>query len=133
MSLVIHRRRRNEINIIPLIDVMVVLVFFLLLCGRFEEANSLAIVPPAAQSGAAGNGGPAIVVGIDRDGKIYLEGKEVTRPVLEKAMADRAKRDANAEVLIVADEQSLTGAAVYVLDTVGKVGLKPRLLTRKPQ
>ena len=29
MSLVIPRRRRNEINVIPLIDVMVVLVFFL--------------------------------------------------------------------------------------------------------
>jgi biopolymer transport protein ExbD len=133
MSLVITRRRRNEINIIPLIDVMVVLVFFLLLCGRFEEANSLSIVPPAAQSGATGNGSPAMVIGVDREGKLYLEGKEISRPALEKAMAERAKRDANAEVLIVADEQSLTGAAVYVLDTVGKVGLKPRLLTRKPQ
>lgn len=133
MSLVLHRRRRHDINVIPLIDVMVVLVFFLLLCGRFEESNSLSIVPPAAQSGATGNGSPSMVLGVDRDGKIYLEGKEISKPALEKALSERAKRDSTAEVLIVADEQSKTGTAVYVLDAVGKVGLKPRLLTRKPQ
>jgi len=35
MSIVITRRRRADINVVPLIDVMVVLVFFLLLSGRF--------------------------------------------------------------------------------------------------
>lgn len=53
MSLVVRRRRRNEINVIPLIDVMVVLVFFLLLAGRFEQTHSLAIVPPSTTTGAA--------------------------------------------------------------------------------
>jgi hypothetical protein len=54
----------------------------------------------------------------------------VTRANLEKSLAAKAAQDPNTEVLIVADERSLTGAAVGVLDAVAKVGLRPRLLTR---
>ena len=49
MSLVLARRRRADINVVPLIDVMVVLVFFLLISGRLDQARTLAIVRPAAR------------------------------------------------------------------------------------
>lgn len=112
---------------------MVVLVFFLLLSGRFEQARTLAITPPTASSGATGAASSTMVIGVDRDGKIYLEGQEITRPALEKALAEKALQAPATEVLIVADEKSLTGTAVYALDVVGKAGLKPRLLTRQPR
>lgn len=130
MSLVIPRRRRNEINVIPLIDVMVVLVFFLLLAGRFEESRTLSIIPPAADAGGANSTAASMVIGVDREGKIYLEGKEISQMNLNKTLADKAKLSPEAEVLIVADERSLTGTAVGVLDSVVKAGLRPRLLTR---
>jgi len=130
MSLVIPRRRRNEINVIPLIDVMVVLVFFLLLAGRFEEARTLSIIPPAADAGGTSSAAASMVIGVDREGKIYLEGKEIAQANLNKVLADKAKLSPEAEVLIVADERSLTGTAVAVLDSVVKAGLRPRLLTR---
>ena len=44
MSLVVARRRRADINVVPLIDVMVVLVFFLLISGRLDQSRTLAIV-----------------------------------------------------------------------------------------
>lgn len=130
MSLVIPRRRRNDINVIPLIDVMVVLVFFLLLAGRFEEARTLSIVPPTADAGGVSSTTASMVIGIDREGKIYLEGKEISKIDLNKTLADKAKLSPEAEVLIIADERSLTGSAVMILDSVVKVGLRPRLLTR---
>ena len=130
MSLIIPRRRRNEINVIPLIDVMVVLVFFLLLAGRFEEARTLSIIPPAADAGGTSSTASSMVIGVDRAGKIYLEGKEISQINLNKSLADKAKLSPEAEVLIVADERSLTGTAVGVLDSVVKAGLRPRLLTR---
>ncbi len=133
MSLVIPRRRRNEINVIPLIDVMVVLVFFLLLAGRFEEARTLSIIPPAADAGGISSTAASMVIGVDRAGKIYLEGKEINQINLNKSLAEKAKLSPEAEVLIVADERSLTGVAVGVLDSVVKAGLRPRLLTRPIQ
>lgn len=130
MSLVVPRRRRADINVIPLIDVMVVLVFFLLLAGRFEPTHSLAIVPPSTTTGAATAGAPALVLSVDHAGKLFLEGKETARPALEAALATLAAKTPGAEVLIVADERALTGVSIYALDAVAKAGLKPRLLTR---
>ena len=68
MSLVVARRRRADINVVPLIDVLVVLVFFLLLSGRFEQTRALAIVPPTASAGTAGAEASALVVGVERLG-----------------------------------------------------------------
>ena len=133
MSLIITRRRRNEINVVPLIDVMVVLVFFLLLAGRFEEARTLNIVPPTADAGGASGAAASVVIGVDRVGKIYLEGKEISRKGLDAALQAKAAQTPGSEVLIVADEKSLTGAAVGALDAVAKAGLRPRLLTRPTQ
>ena len=130
MSLVVPRRRRADINVIPLIDVMVVLVFFLLLAGRFEETRTLAIVPPAADAGGASTTAASLVVAVDRDGKLFLEGQPITRAALDQALAAKALQSPGTEVLIVADERSLTGAAIAALDAVAKSGLRPRLLTR---
>jgi biopolymer transport protein ExbD len=74
MSLIIPRRRRNEINVIPLIDVMVVLVFFLLLAGRFEEARTLSIVPPTADAGGTSSTAASMVIGVDSRGKSLPRG-----------------------------------------------------------
>ena len=133
MSLVVPRRRRADINVVPLIDVMVVLVFFLLISGRLEPSQSLAIVPPTAASGAASTPAQTLVVGVDREGKLYLEGKEITAPALTQALRAQALKLPGTEVVIVADERSLTGAAVQVLDAVAQAGLKPRLQTRQPR
>ena len=133
MSLVVPRRRRADINVVPLIDVMVVLVFFLLISGRLEQARTMAIVPPTASSGASGSPATTVVVGVDREGKFYLEGKEIAFAELEKSLVTQALKSPGTEVVIVADERSLTGAAVHALDAVAKAGLKPRLQTRQPR
>lgn len=133
MSLVVARRRRADINVVPLIDVMVVLVFFLLLSGRFEQTRALAIVPPTASAGTAGAEASSLIVGVDRDGKLYLEGRPIAAEALAKALVDHALKSPGTEVIIVADERSLTGAAVGALDAAAKAGLKPRLQTRRPR
>jgi biopolymer transport protein ExbD len=75
----------------------------------------------------------SLVVGVDRDGKLYLEGKPIAADALAKALVDHALQSPGTEVIIVADERSLTGAAVGALDAAAKAGLKPRLQTRQPR
>ena len=133
MSLVVARRRRADINVVPLIDVMVVLVFFLLISSRLDQSSTMAIIPPTASAGSEGTPATTLVVGVDRDGKLYLEGKEIASAALAKALVDHALKSPGTEVVIVADERSLTGAAVSALDAVAKAGLKPRLQTHQPR
>lgn len=130
MSVAVPRRRRAEINVVPLVDVMVVLVFFLLLSSRMEDSRMLGVVPPAAASGAAGTAAGSAVVAVDREGRTFLEGREVAPAALVAALAELARTRPGAEVVVVADERSQTGAAVRALDAAGRAGLSARLLTR---
>lgn len=130
MSVALPRRRRAEINVVPLVDVMVVLVFFLLLSSRLEDARMLGVVPPAAASGASGSASSAAVVAVDREGRMFLEGREVEPAALVSALAGLARARPGTEVVVVADERSQTGAAVRALDAAGRAGLSARLLTR---
>ena len=85
MSLVVARRRRTDINVVPLIDVMVVLVFFLLISGRLEQSRTMAIVPPTASAGSEGTPATTLVVGVDRDALIPLEEQEAVFRTLRAA------------------------------------------------
>ena len=67
MSLVVARRRRADINVVPLIDVLVVLVFFLLISSRLDQSSTMAIIPPTASAGSEGTPATTLVVGVDRD------------------------------------------------------------------
>jgi biopolymer transport protein ExbD len=135
MSLVVSRRRRaEEINVVPLIDVMVVLVFFLLLSGRFERTRALAIVPPTASAGSPSTDRPDA-----RRRRRIATASSTSRaspsPPRRSARPSSRTRSKSpgTEVIIVADERSLTGAAIRALDAAAKAGLKPRLQTRQPR
>ena len=132
MSLYVSRKRRTDINVIPLIDVLTVLLVFLLVTTRFDDTESLAITPPASESAAkSGDTGAApIVLAVDKTGAIFLNSKPVTRAAVDAALAALAKWSKDVTVLVVADESAPTKDTVYALDRARLAGLSSRLVTR---
>lgn len=130
-SVVVRRSRRAAINVVPLIDIMVVLVFFLLLTMRFGDARALNVVPPAAESATASSLAQAVVVAVDAEGKVYLDARLVAPgdlvAALRKALAGRA----DPEVVVVADERVRTGATIAAVDAAAKAGAKVRMQARE--
>lgn len=66
-----------EINIIPLLDVLLVLVAVLLLLTPFM-AKSIAVDLPATQAGAVMSQDTAIALEVHADGTVWHEGLQVT-------------------------------------------------------
>lgn len=130
MSLVVRRPRRAVINVVPLIDVMVVLVFFLLLTMRFGDARALDIVPPVAESATPAALARSVVIAIDGEGRLYLDAKPVAlgelEPALRKALAGRP----DPEVVVVADERVRTGLTVAAVDAAARAGARVRMQAR---
>jgi biopolymer transport protein ExbD len=130
MSLIIRRIRRTTINVVPLIDVMVVLVFFLLLTMSFGDTRALNIVPPAAESSAAASLAQAVVVAVDAEGKFYIDARLVAQNALaaeiKKALAGRK----DPEVVVVADERVRTGATIAAVDAAAQAGARVRMQAR---
>lgn len=132
MSLYRPRKRKVEINIVPLIDLMTVLIFFFLMTMRFDEMQALAITPPTAESAgrdfSKGAGEP--IVAVTKAGNFYLNGKPIEREALLRHFAQIGKKYPGSHILVVADEQTATKNTIYIIDQANKVGLAPRLLTK---
>ncbi|MDR2513498.1 MAG: biopolymer transporter ExbD [Puniceicoccales bacterium] len=132
MSLYRPRKRQNQINIVPLIDVMTVLIFFFLMTMRFDEIMTLDISPPSAESATPeyANGTGAVVVAISKKGTFFYNKQEVTKQELARRLTDLGKKLPGHYIFVVADGQTFTQDALYAVDQANKADLRPRLVTQ---
>lgn len=125
------RLRRAVINVVPLLDVLVVMVFFLLVTLRANDPRALQVTPPAAASASETSLAGAVVVAVDAKGALFVDAKPVSRDglpaALKSALADRAAK----EVVVVADERASTGDTVRAVDAAVLAGAAVRIQARK--
>ena len=105
-----YRENAAEINIIPLLDVLLVLVAVLLLLTPFM-AKSINVDLPTTQSGAVMTQDTAITLEIHADGTIWHEGSEVAD---WGALAKKMKGSTVARVF--ADKRASFLSVTQVLD-----------------
>lgn len=132
MSLLIRKARSKPfINIVPLIDVLIVLIFFILMTMQFRNVNMLNITPPkmdAADSGTAEN---SISIAIDAKGDYFYNNGIISIEELEKSLLNAAKENNQQTVLVLADEETAIKHMTAVMDASRKSGLaKVRLQMR---
>lgn len=125
-----RRRRISGINIVPLIDVMTVLIFFFLMSMKFDDIAQLGITPPSAESAAKNRTETRLVVAVDRDGAFFLNSKNVPAENLADALKTAAVRLKTQSVVLVVDEDTATKYTVFIVDQAQKNGLHVQLLTR---
>ncbi len=126
------RRRRAEINIVPLIDVLVVLIFFFLMTMQFRDLSSLDITPPEMETaGRSDLPTKPIVVGIDESGKLFLNDQPIPRDELAEQLQALHSESPEISVLIFASEDTPLRFVTEVMDHARKTGFKSlRLQTR---
>ncbi len=74
------RRPKHELPIIPtanLVDIAILLIIFYMACSNFLPSSSAHITPPKAPD-LAKLEEPLVIVSIDKEGIIYLQGKEMS-------------------------------------------------------
>jgi biopolymer transport protein ExbD len=114
-----------EINVIPLIDVMLTLLMFFVLTATFDQRSRLKVSLPQASENADRSNDAALVVMIDREGHYFIDNNEVLNPGLEslkEALARIGGDDHDRVVSIRADGQTPHQAVVTAMDALGQVG-----------
>jgi len=105
------------INVIPFIDIMLVLLTIVLTTATFIAGGSIPVnLPKAEQSEAAE---PGLVVGIDRDGTLHFQGQAIDREALRAALA---REDRHRPLLIRADRAVVLQSFVDVLALIRELG-----------
>ena len=116
MSLIRKSKKKAEINIVPLVDVLMVLIFFFLMTMQFRNVNVLNITPPEIQTAGKNLLNEQILIGISTEGQFYLNNQEVPEAVLKEALKIAGEANAEQPVLLVSDEETPLKHVTKVLD-----------------
>jgi len=119
-------REDPEINFIPLIDVLLVILIFLMVTTTYQRIAELQITLPEADADAVKQRPKEVNIGVDRDGR-YVIDRNVFAFTTPGALADALKRaagDAKDPVLIIiADGQATHQSVVRVMEAARLAGL----------
>jgi biopolymer transport protein ExbD len=115
-----------EINFIPLIDVLLVILIFLMVTTTYQRVAELQITLPEASADPVKDRPKEVNVGIDAQGH-YVVDRNVFTFSTVGALADLLKRaagDARDPVIIInADAQATHQAVVHVMEAARQAGL----------
>ena len=126
-----RRRKRPELNLVPLIDVLVMIVFFAFVTMQFRTAATLNLTLPKVETAGKNDLAQTITIGIDNKGVFSFNGIGVTPDELKTALQKQGQIDKTIPVLIRADETTELKKLTFVMDKCREAGLnKFRLQSR---
>jgi biopolymer transport protein ExbD len=141
-GLYVRRRRKAEINIVPLIDVLTMLIFFFLVTMQFREMATLNLTLPKMETAGKSVFENQVVIAIDKDEKIRLtildrngsvvfDKADMKEEELESVAVRLREVDKDITILIRSDENTPLRLVTMAMDVCRKNGLnKIRLQTK---
>jgi biopolymer transport protein ExbD len=115
-----------EINLIPLIDVSLLLVIFFMLTSTFMQEGRLKIELPQASLAPTGKQKTdPLVISVTQQGTYRVNDRELINnspDTLRAAIQEMAGADRNKPVTVRADARSTHQSVVTAMDVLGKLG-----------
>ena len=112
----------SDINMTPLIDVMLVLVVIFIITAPLL-ASSIRLDLPKTDAATPNDAPKFVLLVLDKTGQVFLDDKPVAEEELARRLTLLAARNADTEVQLRADEAVPYGRVVEVLGTAQKAGL----------
>jgi len=131
MSLILRKRRQPSINIVPLVDVLTVLLFFFLVTMQFKQVSALNITAPEIETAGKNEIKEQIIIAVDAEGKRFLNDRPVSMDQLKQAIQLAGEATPEKPVLLIADEDAPLKHVTEIMDLCRKNRLnKIRLQSR---
>jgi biopolymer transport protein TolR len=124
-----RRRLMGEINVVPYIDVMLVLLIIFMITAPLLTQGVKVDLPRAATEPLEAQRIPPLVLSVDRAGRLYLNvGPEPQQPLDDATAAARAtatlQRNPQTQVLVKADSAVAYGRVVQALVILQRAGAR---------
>lgn len=121
-----RQRDEPEINFVPLIDVLLVILIFLMVTTTYQRVAELQITLPEAEADAAKQRPREINVGVDAQGRYVIDRKvfTFTTPAAFADTLRQAAGDAKDPVVIInADANATHQSVIHVMEAARLAGL----------
>jgi biopolymer transport protein ExbD len=119
-------RSRVELNVIPLIDILFFLLFFVIVSSTFKDKTEISVNLPQAKGQAQLLAGEVVEVVVDKTGQYSVNGKSLINDdsaTLKSAISQVVNHDIKRPFLITADAGASHQSVVKVMDAAGQLGL----------
>ena len=108
-------RRVDGINVVPLIDIMLVLLAIVLTTASFIHYGRIEVELPESQAPSAGDVSDAVVIVVDREGNLFMADNPVD---LAAVGAQLDRLDAEDAVVLKVDRDASFGDFTEVVDEI---------------
>lgn len=125
-----------EINLVPLIDVILVLIIFFVITTTFDARSTLQLQLPSATGEPAGDQTKSLSVLINAEGRYFVGDQELLRTdidALKQALEVAGGSDRARPVLLRADARTPHQSVVTALDALGQLGFRRISIATAPE
>jgi biopolymer transport protein TolR len=112
----------SEINVTPLVDVMLVLLVIFILTAPFMT-SAIRLDLPQSEGGEPGAVPQAVVLVVDAQGRWFLNDQPIAENALREQLAQAARRNPLTELELRADASVPYGRVVEAMGLAQKAGL----------
>jgi biopolymer transport protein ExbD len=117
-----------DINITPLTDIFLVLLIIFMVTSSVMASDAgragVKVNLPRGATKEISTSKNDITVAITTDGKMVVDGKEISADSLRKTFEDAKARDPETQVIVQADEATHHGRVVGVMELAKAAGLR---------
>ena len=119
-------KEEPEINLIPFIDVLLVVLIFLMLTTTYSKFTEMQLTLPVADTEAQRDYPKEVVVAVSADGRYMINKQPVagrTPDAISASLLDAAKAGKESVVIISADAAATHQSVITVMEAARRVGL----------
>lgn len=113
-----------EVNLTPLIDIMLVLLIIFMVTSTAALESGLDIELPKTQITNEKKQDEILIITLDKSGKVALQGKYVEDSELSAKMVEKLQELKTDSVILEGDTQAFLGKAVEIMDVAKSAGAK---------
>ncbi|MGE0101125.1 MAG: ExbD/TolR family protein [Blastocatellales bacterium] len=122
-----------EINVTPLVDVMLVLLIIFMVTAPILQTGIQVNLPKTREAKSEEATPRALILSVDREGSVYLSGKDERRPVriddLPELLNKRLEGSTDRRIYLRGDGETPYRVIAYVLDQARRANATVSLVT----
>ena len=125
-----------EINLVPLIDVILVLIIFFVITTTFDLNSALKLELPQASAEQSESPDHVLSVLVNAEGRYFIDEHEALRTDVEslkRTILEVAGEDRQRPVLLRADARTPHQAVVTAMDALGQLGFRQISIATAPE
>ena len=118
------RRKKHGINILPLLDVLTVILFFFLMTMQFRQTRTLNLLLPEIQTAGSNQLTDKIILSVDKEGQLHYNNSETSPQQFTQLLGTASSMGEKTRVLIHADEDTPLKTITWIMDQCRQNGFQ---------